>query len=158
MYQDFKELLSLFTAHKVKYPIVGGYAVSFAEFGAPLEGLTPEDLVEKGKFYRIGHPPLMIDILPEISGIDFDTAWKKRVEVEIDRHLPVLFIDMDSLLAAKFAAGRPEEHVVQSNARYRSCRHVCRSTDSQGQGANPRTRTPDQSPGEACAAQLLWSF
>jgi hypothetical protein len=29
MYLDFKELLSVFNAHGVKYLIVGGYAVSF---------------------------------------------------------------------------------------------------------------------------------
>ena len=137
MYQDFKELLSLFNEHKVKYLVVGGYAVSFhaqpratkdldilikadaenakavfvalAKFGAPLEGLTPEDFIERGMFYRMGHPPLMVDILPEISGVDFDTAWEKRVEVEIDKGLKALFIDTDSLLASKLAAGRPED-------------------------------------------------
>jgi hypothetical protein len=68
MYPDFKELLSTFNAHGVRYLIVGGYAVTFhaqpratkdldlfirpqagnaqavyaalAAFGAPLEGLT----------------------------------------------------------------------------------------------------------------------
>jgi len=29
MYRDFKELLSLLNEHKVKYLVVGGYAVSF---------------------------------------------------------------------------------------------------------------------------------
>jgi hypothetical protein len=29
MFDDFKELLSAFNAHSVKYLIVGGYAVSF---------------------------------------------------------------------------------------------------------------------------------
>jgi len=29
MYQDYKDLLSAFNAHGVKYPIVGGYAVIF---------------------------------------------------------------------------------------------------------------------------------
>ena len=29
MFDDFKELLSIFNDQKVKYPIVGGYAVSF---------------------------------------------------------------------------------------------------------------------------------
>ena len=29
MFQDFKDLLSAFNAHRVKYLIVGGYAVSF---------------------------------------------------------------------------------------------------------------------------------
>jgi len=89
MYQDFKELLSLFNEHKVKYLVVGGYAVSFhaqpratkdleilikadaanaravyaalARFGAPIEGMVPEDFIEKGKFYRMGRPPLMVD-------------------------------------------------------------------------------------------------
>ena len=70
MYQDYKDLLSAFRAHGVKYLIVGGYAVIFhaqprftkdidlfikaessnaqaiydalAEFGAPLEGIRPE--------------------------------------------------------------------------------------------------------------------
>ncbi|MHC1730280.1 MAG: DUF6036 family nucleotidyltransferase [Syntrophobacteraceae bacterium] len=135
MYQDFKELLSLFNEHKVKYLVVGGYAVSFhaqpratkdldilikadaanaaavyaalAKFGAPLEGLKPEDFIEKGMFYRMGHPPLMVDILPEIGGVDFDTAWEKRVKVEIGKGLKVLLIDTESLIASKFAAGRP---------------------------------------------------
>jgi len=47
--------------------------------------------------------------LPEISGVDFDTAWKKRVEVEIDAGLKIPFIDADSLIAAKIASGRPED-------------------------------------------------
>jgi len=79
------------------------------QFGAPLQDLTPEDFIEPGKFYRMGHPPLMIDILPEISGVDFNQAWEKRVEVEIDAGLKVSFIDADSLIAAKLASGRPED-------------------------------------------------
>jgi len=137
MYPDFKELLSRFNARKVKYLVVGGYAVSFhaqpratkdldifigadaanaavvyaalAEFGAPLDGLTPGDFVEKGKFYRIGVPPLMIDIFSEISGVDFEAAWEKRVSVAIDEDLQVHFIDAESLIAAKLASGRPED-------------------------------------------------
>jgi len=137
MYPDFKELLSLFNGHKVKYLVVGGYAVSFhaqpratkdldifikadaanaaavyaalAKFGAPLDELTPEDFIEPGKFYRIGRPPIMVDILPEISGVDFDTAWGKRVEAQIDAGLQVPFIDAESLISAKLASGRPED-------------------------------------------------
>lgn len=137
MYPDFKELLSRFNDHKVKYLVVGGYAVSFhaqpratkdldifikpdtanaaavyaalAKFGAPLDELTPEDFIEPGKFYRMGRPPLMVDILPEISGVDFDTAWEKRIEAEIDAGLQVPFIDLDSLILAKLASGRPED-------------------------------------------------
>src|ERR1700679_212830 len=99
MYQDFKELLSVFNAHGVKYLIVGGYAVSFhaqprvtkdidllvkpdadnakavyaalAKFEAALEGLVPEDFSERGKFFRMGREPVAVDILPEIDGVDF---------------------------------------------------------------------------------------
>jgi hypothetical protein len=51
----------------------------------------------------------MIDILPEISGVDFNTAWEMRVEAEIDAGLKIPFIDADSLIAAKLASGRPED-------------------------------------------------
>lgn len=91
MYQDFKELLSVFNAHGVKYLIVGGYADSFhaqpratkdigllvtpdfenaqaiytalTKFGAPLEGLTPKDFMERGTFLRMGRKPVAIDIV-----------------------------------------------------------------------------------------------
>lgn len=57
----------------------------------------------------MGHPPLMVDILSEIGGVDFDAAWEKRVEAEIGEGLKVLLIDTDSLIASKLAAGRPED-------------------------------------------------
>lgn len=139
MYQDFKELLSTLNDNGVQYLVVGGYAVSFhaqpratkdldilikpvaenaavlyaalAKFGAPLEGLTPDDFIERGKFFRMGTPPIMVDILPEISGVDFDAAWARRVEVTIDAKtgLKTLFISEEDLIAAKLAAGRRQD-------------------------------------------------
>jgi hypothetical protein len=139
MYPDFKELLSIFNAHGVKYLIVGGYAVSFhaqprvtkdidllikpdadnakavyaslAEFGAPLEGLTPETFRERGKFFRMGREPVAVDILPEIDGVDFDRAWERRVQGVIDMAsgLTAHFISGADLMAAKLAAGRPQD-------------------------------------------------
>jgi hypothetical protein len=138
MYPGFKELLSIFNAHRVKYLIVGGYAVSFhaqprvtkdidllikpdaenakavyaalAEFGAPVEGFTPEDFSERGKFFRLGREPVAVDILPEIGGIDFDRAWERRVEGVIDTAtgLTAYFISGSDLVAAKMA-GRPQD-------------------------------------------------
>ncbi len=102
MYPDFKELLSEFNAHRVKYLIVGGYAVSFhaqpratkdldilvradpangravyaalAKFGAPLEGLSAHDLTEPGNFFRMGSPPVMVDILP--TSVAWNSIWR----------------------------------------------------------------------------------
>jgi hypothetical protein len=139
MYQDYKDLLSAFHAHGVRYLIVGGYAVIFhaqprftrdidlfvkadqanaqaiyaslSEFGAPLEGIRPEEFAERGSFFRFGRDPRGFDILPDLPGIDFDAAWERRVEDVIDAAsgLKANFISRDDLIAAKLASGRPQD-------------------------------------------------
>ncbi len=139
MFSDFKELLSIFHARAVRYLIVGGYAVSFhaqpratndidlliapdaknakaifqalAEFGAPMEGITADDFTNRGKFFRMGRAPVVVDILPEIDGIDFDGAWKNRVEATIDAATgqKAFFISATDLIRSKLAAARPQD-------------------------------------------------
>jgi hypothetical protein len=139
MYPDFKELLSVLNEHRVKYLVVGAYAVSIhaqpratkdldifvkpdtgnakavysalAAFGAAPEGLAPADFAEKGPFFRMGREPYGVDILTEIPGIDFDPAWQRRVEGVIDpaTGLKASFISRDDLVAAKLATGRPQD-------------------------------------------------
>ena len=136
MFDDFKELLSAFNAHRVKYLIVGGYAVSFhaqpratkdldlflkadpsnaeaafaalASFGAPLGELSVDDLADPHKFIRFGQPPVAVDILPSIDGVEFDQAWERRIEGVVDKtsHLTAFFISKSDLIASKIAAGR----------------------------------------------------
>jgi hypothetical protein len=129
MHQDFKELLSAFNAGRVRYLIVGGYAVSFhaqpratkdldiligadaenskavyaalAKFGAPIEGLSAEDFAEPDNFFRMGTPPVMVDIMPKISGVEFEEAWGRRVDVQLDDKLTATFISYQDLLVAK---------------------------------------------------------
>ena len=137
MFQDFKDLLSNLNASKVKYLIVGGYAVGFhaqprvtkdldllvkpdaanasalhkalTAFGAPVADITPADLIERGKFFRFGRPPIAVDILPEIDGVEFNAAWKPRVSMKIDESLSVYVISDADLIAGKIAAGRPQD-------------------------------------------------
>ena len=139
MYPDFKEPLSVFNTHGVKYLIVGGYAVSLhaqpratkdidilvkpdaenanavymalAEFGAPLEGLTPDDFADRGSFFRMGREPVAVDILSEIQGVDFDAVWQRRVEGVIDTEtgLKASFVSGNDLSRARLAAGRPRD-------------------------------------------------
>jgi hypothetical protein len=139
MYQDYKDLLSAFNAHGVKYLIVGGYAVIFhaqprftkdidlfiqadpanaqatyaalAAFGAPLQDIQPEDFSVRGCFFRFGHDPRCVDILPEIPGVDFEAAWGRRVEGVVDPKsgLKAFFISAPDLIASKLAAGRPQD-------------------------------------------------
>lgn len=136
MFPDFEQLLSAFNVHHVKYLIVGGYAVSFhaqpratkdldlfikadpanaqaalaalARFGAPLSGVNAEDLADPGKFLRFGQPPVAVDILPGIDGVNFDDAWSRRVEavVNLESGLTGFFISKEDLIRSKIAAGR----------------------------------------------------
>jgi len=108
MHQDYKDLLSAFQSHGVKYLVVGRFAVIYhsqprftkdmdlfiqadganarathaalGEFGAPLQGIRPEDFTDPGSFFRFGREPRGFDILPAIPGIDFEAAWERRVE------------------------------------------------------------------------------
>ncbi len=139
MYQDYKDLLSAFHAHGVRYLIVGGYAVVFhaqprftkdidlfikadpanaqatydalTEFGAALQGIRPEEFATRGSFFRFGREPRGFDILPDIPGVEFDAAWERRVEGVIDAAagLKAFFISSEDLVAAKLAAGRPQD-------------------------------------------------
>jgi len=139
MYQDYKDLLSAFHAHGVRYLIVGAYAVIFhaqprftkdidlfikadpanahatyaalAAFGAPLQSIRPEDFAERGSFFRFERDPHGFDILPDIPGVDFETAWGRRVEGVIDPKsgLTAFFISAPDLIASKLAAGRPQD-------------------------------------------------
>ena len=133
---DFTDLLKLFSDKKVKYLIIGGYAViqyaeprytkdldvwistdisnaksvykALKEFGAPLVELTEADFSEEGYFYQMGVPPMRVDILMGIPGIEFEEAWKKRVEIDFDGLL-VTFISREDLITAKRASGRPQD-------------------------------------------------
>jgi hypothetical protein len=139
MYQDYKDLLSAFHAHGVKYLIVGGFAVIFpaqprftndmdvfikadtanakathaalAEFGAPLQGIRPEDFADPSSFFRFGRDPKGFDILPDIPGVDFDAAWERRVEIVVDAAtgLKANFISAEDLIVSKLASGRPQD-------------------------------------------------
>ena len=139
MYPDFKELLSVLNAHRVKYLVVGAYAVSahaqpratkdldiwvkpdaenakavyesLARFGAPIEGLTFADFAERGPFFHIEREPVAVDILTEIPGVDFDVAWARRIEDVIDATsgLRASVISREDLITAKLAAGRPQD-------------------------------------------------
>ncbi len=79
-------------------------------FGAPLEsaGLTLDDLNHPGTTYQMGLPPRRIDLLTQLSGLDFDEAWTGRVERPIAGGL-VAFLGREALLKNKRASARPKD-------------------------------------------------
>ena len=133
---DLKELLSVFNARDVKFIVVGGYAFgaysepratkdldifirtdeenseaifrALADFGAPLDNLSPADFRD-GSCFQIGSPPGRIDILQQIDGITFDEAWKNRVEANIEGEIRVAVISRDDLIRNKLASGREQD-------------------------------------------------
>jgi len=135
---DYRELLQLLNEFEVEYLIVGGFAVmkygeprytkdldvwvhnssqnsrrvvaALQKFGAPLEhdGVTPDTFAEKQVVYQIGIAPVRIDILSEITGVEFHNAWKKRVTSTFFG-VPVHFISLDDLMTNKEALGRTSD-------------------------------------------------
>jgi hypothetical protein len=134
--RDFIELLAVFNARAVEYIVVGAHALAahghvratkdldvwvrpsgdnatrvlgaLVEFGAPLHDLTVEDLATPGTVFQIGVPPLRVDVITAIDGVDFDEAWPDRVAVRLDdTTVPVL--SRHHLIANKKASGRLQD-------------------------------------------------
>jgi hypothetical protein len=136
MSKDFQDILRAFNAHKVKYLVVGGFAFgvhleprttkdidlwirtdpenakavfqALTEFGGPIAGMSPADFAD-GTIFQMGQPPQRIDILQQVSGIDFDSAWEHRLEGFIDEQTPAFVISRDDLIANKLASGREQD-------------------------------------------------
>jgi hypothetical protein len=134
MEKDQRDLLRVFNERKVRYLVVGGYAVSYfteprvtkdlgifidtssgnvaivynalAEFGAPLAGMTPADFQDPAWGYQIGQPPHRIDILQELTAIDFNSAWEAGEDGLIDGDIPVRYLSSADLIKNKLAIGR----------------------------------------------------
>ena len=64
--------------------------------------------MEPGKIVRIGVPPIRLEVMNGISGVVFGECYGKRQEASIDG-VRVCFIDRESLLLNKRAAGRAKD-------------------------------------------------
>jgi predicted nucleotidyltransferase len=134
----YKELLQRLNEFEVRYLIVGGYAImkyteprftkdldiwvensvensvhvfeALKRFGAPIESdkITPETFTRPSLTYQIGIAPVRIDILTQITGVEFSAAWRSRVEGSIFG-VPVHFISLNQLIANKQATGRSSD-------------------------------------------------
>jgi len=136
LHPDFKDLLAVFAAEKVRYLVVGGYAVSFharprttKDIDLWLDG-APENLARTcGALSRFGAPesivsslrssdsedivwfgiaPTRVDLLRRIDGVSFEPAYARRVQAAWDG-VPVSVISAEDLIVAKRAAGREQD-------------------------------------------------
>jgi Nucleotidyl transferase of unknown function (DUF2204) len=146
MHKDFKDLLSAFNAHSVRYLIVGGYAYAryteprttkdldlfvrpdpenalatykaLADFGAYLADAQVGDFARPGTIFQIGVAPFRVDVICDISGLTFDEAWETSESALVDEEIPVHYISSENLIANKLAAGRPQDLIDVSKLRH----------------------------------------
>lgn len=130
---DFKEFLRLLNEADFRYLLIGGYAVGyhgypratadmdvwvavspdnaarlvdvFRRFGMDDPDLQPGIFLQRGKIIRMGIPPMRIEILTEIDGVDFAECYAARVSAEIDGE-KVNIISRQHLRRNKLAASR----------------------------------------------------
>lgn len=129
--RDFSEFLKLLNSANAEYLLVGGYAVNYhgyarstgdmdiwigpsgenpAKVARALQafgfaGASAEMLSRPEMVIRMGVPPLRLEILTSISGVDFAACFLSREVADIDG-LPVPVIRLADLLRNKRAAGR----------------------------------------------------
>ncbi|EOR96765.1 hypothetical protein ADIARSV_0028 [Arcticibacter svalbardensis MN12-7] len=78
------------------------------DFGFGSLGLSEKDFLKDNYVTQLGYPPLRIDILNAISGVEFDEAYQNKVDGEVD-DLKVNFINVSEFIKKKEATGRKKD-------------------------------------------------
>ena len=136
--EDFRDFLRSLLEEEVEFVVVGAYALAFhglpratgdidvlvrpsaenaarvvralVAFGAPVQaaGVTEADFARPGIVYQIGLPPRRVDVLTEISGINFTEAWESRAPASFDDGT-VYFLGREALIRNKRSTGRTKD-------------------------------------------------
>lgn len=133
---DFKEFLKLLNSNGVEYLPIGGYAVgiygyvratndldvwvrrnlrnalaverALREFGFADPSLTHELFLVENNVVRTGVPPMRLEILTSISGVNFEQCYAEKFPIDIEG-LEVPVIGLDRLRDNKLASGRAKD-------------------------------------------------
>ena len=136
LHQDFRDLLGAFAAAKVRYVLVGGYAVAFhsrprftkhidlwidpnpenvgragaalTDFGAPADIVEALRSAREDEIVYMGAPPFRVDLFKSLPGVRFQECYARAVDGRWG-DLAVWVIGVEDLVAAKRAAGRPQD-------------------------------------------------
>lgn len=136
--KDFREFAELLIKYEIDFMVIGGYAMAghgkirntvdidfwidnsddtcarllkvIDDFGFSSLGFTFDDLKEPGMMLQFGVPPFRIDVITQISGVDFIDCYPRRIYANIHNVLlPVLSID--DMLANKRASNRDKDQL-----------------------------------------------
>ncbi len=133
---DFTEFLKLLNANEVEYLLVGGFAVAIhgypratadmdvwvarhrdnarrivttlREFGFDVPSLNEELFLRPDQIVRMGNPPIRIELLTSIDGVDFDECVHRAIVQMVDGS-PISVIGLDDLKVNKRASGRSKD-------------------------------------------------
>ena len=133
---DFRELLEEFARDAVEFLLVGGYAVAFhgrprstkdidillagssenlrrvaaalTRFGAPPNVVRAIETMGDADVVFMGQPPLRIDFMRAIDGVEPRMLFDDAVAAELDG-VPVRVISLPHLIRNKRATGRPQD-------------------------------------------------
>jgi hypothetical protein len=78
------------------------------EFGFGTSGVSEDFFLEPNQIIRMGNPPLRLELLTTISGVEFAEAFSQRVVDDIDG-VPVNVISLPFLKLNKRACGRHKD-------------------------------------------------
>ena len=126
--KDFKDFIQVLCKNKVKFVIIGGYAVNYYGYvraNGDLDILLSESLkdlrmliwdfygedmgpveLEYGQFLRIGVPPHRIELLTQIDGITSQEVYNNSKVVDSIDGWDVRVIAKADLIKNKRASGR----------------------------------------------------
>jgi hypothetical protein len=137
-HEDFRDFLNALNKADVRYILVGGYSVvlhgysrttgdmdiwmertpenynriikAFQIFGMPLFDMTESNFLSHPIWdvFTFGTPPVAIDIMVKIEGLNFEDVFQKAVYFE-DEDLKIRTINRNDLIAAKKIAGRAKD-------------------------------------------------
>ena len=135
LHRDFKEFLRLLTENEVEYMVVGGYAVgSYGYVRATIDldiwirpeksnaekvitvlnqfgftqAFSAESFLDPKKLFRMGVPPVRLELLTSLSGLEFESAFANSVMREIDG-MSLRLIGLGDLKTNKRETGRQKD-------------------------------------------------
>ena len=134
--KDFEEFFELFNKNNVKYLVVGGYAFAIYakprytndidiffdanrnnaknvlktlnDFGFGELEISIEDLTKPNQVIQLWYPPLRIDLLTSIDGVEFLEAWERKVTCKYGQQ-DIQVISKLDLIRNKKASGRKKD-------------------------------------------------
>ena len=134
--EDYKEILQILLKNKVKFLIVGAYAMgaygypratgdfdiwvdtslansrkiykSLSEFGALLKDISEKTFCKEGIIFQIGVAPRRIDVITKIDGVNFKQAYSHKEKIKIEK-LTIPFLSKDDLIKNKKSTGREKD-------------------------------------------------